>query len=242
MSLVKCQKCGALISDKAEFCPKCGVNIADSNSNDNNNISCKNCGKINSVKEVYCSNCGQKLKNNNSKLSLIIISVFLLIAALLATIFIYKKSIVSPIQGVSKKVYEQGILYLNEMDTTSVKEAVYDFLEEHYDIPLNEIAYKMTTVNFSVDIGNRATDEEIYYAKLIEKFWKSKAICYAHEVLVDGFEKNDNESIQEILVIYKEMLSIFYDQIEHAEMVLNGATEIKDLEEAYQILESIWED
>ena len=38
MSLVKCQKCGALISDKAEFCPKCGVNIENSNSNDNNNI------------------------------------------------------------------------------------------------------------------------------------------------------------------------------------------------------------
>ena len=55
MSLIKCNECGKQISDKAAFCPHCGVS-------NKSYTYCYNCG-AKTVSDNFCTNCG--ISSNN---------------------------------------------------------------------------------------------------------------------------------------------------------------------------------
>lgn len=56
MTLIKCEECGQMVSDKAENCPNCGAPVEKK-------ITCEECGFNMSANEKACPNCG--CPNNN---------------------------------------------------------------------------------------------------------------------------------------------------------------------------------
>ena len=59
MALIKCKECGAEMSDKAKFCPKCGT--------ENKTMLCPDCGKELSSKAIMCPNCGCSFGTNHNQ-------------------------------------------------------------------------------------------------------------------------------------------------------------------------------
>lgn len=55
MALIKCQECGAEISDAAVSCPKCGAPVVKQ-------VVCPECGKLVSGLASVCPNCGAPLQ------------------------------------------------------------------------------------------------------------------------------------------------------------------------------------
>lgn len=58
MALIKCSECGKQISDKASFCPNCGVT-------NKSYTYCSNCG-AKTVSDNFCNNCGMSINNYNT--------------------------------------------------------------------------------------------------------------------------------------------------------------------------------
>lgn len=56
MALIKCKECNEEMSDKAEFCPKCGCP---------NNPKCPECGGELTANLDHCPNCGYVLNKQN---------------------------------------------------------------------------------------------------------------------------------------------------------------------------------
>ena len=54
MALIKCQECGATISDKALRCPQCGASVET--------VVCKECGKPIPHDALTCPHCGIPIK------------------------------------------------------------------------------------------------------------------------------------------------------------------------------------
>ena len=172
-------------------------------------------------------------------ISIIIAAIIAL--AVICLIFVQRNKLKSPIEGVSKKVYEQGQICLEKMETSSTRDAVEQYVKANPDVRMNEVYSHIESVDFIVDVGKNATAEEIYYADLIGEFWKSKAFYYAHEAVIAQFIDSDDEATQMVVTLYKGMISDFADSIDEAEEILEKALTIEDMEKAYQKLESIWE-
>lgn len=250
-----CKKCGAELD--ADFkCPSCGVQTENSQNakvivcTQNAEISddqkgglvCRKCGKRNPDAFVFCPECGEKLRKGHKRTYLIGgIALVLFVSLAICLVALQKNSLKSPIEGVSKKVYDQGQEYLEKMDSSDVKEAVAEYVDSNPKTKLNEVYKYIEGVDFSVETGEKATAEEIYYAQLIDKYWESKAICYAHEAIMAQFDESDITAVQMASTMYKGLVSDFEKSMDEAEEVLKKASAIDDLEEAYQILEDIWE-
>lgn len=66
MSLIKCKFCDKEISDKANVCPHCNMEIEDA-SKEATNLICKECGATLSGNLLVCSNCGFPLNEEKKK-------------------------------------------------------------------------------------------------------------------------------------------------------------------------------
>lgn len=245
-----CQKCGFNMQEDSDFCMNCGAKVEKNEKEQQkiimnqtiNGSACPQCGKNNPVGSVYCLQCGEKLKRNKvGKVAAGIIIVIIIILTAVCLLAVQKNHRKSPIEGVSKKVYEQGQEYLEKMDTSNVKDVVEQYVILNPDVKLNEIYLHIESVDFTVDVGKNATAEEIYYADLIDTFWKSKAFYYAHEAIMAQFIDSDDTTTQMVATLYKGMISDYEDSIEEAEEILEKALSIEDMEKAYQRLDSIWE-
>lgn len=203
-------------------------------------VRCKKCGKQNRMEALFCSECGGSLKKRNW--NYVVAGAVICLAVFLGAVLVvvHRNSLKSPIEGVSKKVYDQGWEYLEKMDADEVERAVIEYASSHKGEQLNKV-YDHVGIDFDLDLGKNPTDEEQYYAKLIQKFWESKAICYAHKAVMEKYNDYDETAVQMATTLYKGIVSGFEDGIEEAEEVLNKALDIKDLEKAYRILDEIWE-
>lgn len=178
------------------------------------------CKKNNPVGSVFCSSCGYKFNKKNRKPLYFIIGIVVGLVLLLAFIIAYKNSLKSPIQGVSKKIYEQGQSYLNQMDTPAVESAVAKYLKKHSDESVNDISHNISGITFEINLGKNPTVEECYYAELIDKFWEAKATCYAHRAILAQYADDDSEGVSIALSLYKGIISDFEDRIKQAKRKL----------------------
>ncbi len=60
MALIKCEECGAMVSEKATTCPKCGAPIEQK-------VTCSECGFLMPAHEKACPNCGCPNDNQTKK-------------------------------------------------------------------------------------------------------------------------------------------------------------------------------
>ena len=238
------------MQEDSDFCMNCGTKVEKNekeqqkiiNNQTINGLMCPKCGKNNPFGSIYCLQCGEKLKRNKvGKVAISIIIAAIIALAVICLIFVQRNKLKSPIEGVSKKVYEQGQICLEKMETSSTRDAVEQYVKANPDVRMNEVYSHIESVDFIVDVGKNATAEEIYYADLIGEFWKSKAFYYAHEAVIAQFIDSDDEATQMVVTLYKGMISDFADSIDEAEEILEKALTIEDMEKAYQKLESIWE-
>lgn len=87
MALIKCKDCGADISDKAIYCPKCGKKVHDIQKKEK---TCPECGKILSDDVMCCDNCGytfKRLSIRKKKIVGIAISAIVVIVLMICIIF-----------------------------------------------------------------------------------------------------------------------------------------------------------
>lgn len=237
-----CKQCGANIPDDSDFCMNCGVRIIPSisvhksKSLHNEMFQCYKCGKPNYKEARFCTECGCRLKRKNTP---ILIGFLLVICAFVVLTIIHINSLHSPIKGVSQRIYNQGQEYLDKMDTPTIKNAISNYINSNTGEQLNNV-YNNIGVNFNIELGNHPTPEEIYYAKLINKFWESKAIYYSHEAIIAKYKDRDEIVIQMANNIYKGIISTYKDSIDDAEKELKKASSMSDMETVNQMLDEIW--
>ncbi len=67
---MRCQKCGALLEDDQDFCPKCGVRVVHEKAVQIPGLkTCSNCGKIIKEGNVFCTSCGTPVDESEKKAS-----------------------------------------------------------------------------------------------------------------------------------------------------------------------------
>lgn len=203
-------------------------------------IRCKRCGKQNQLGALFCSECGSSLKKRNWSYTVVCSVICLGLVLGTALVAAHRNSLKSPIEGLSKKVYDQGLEYLEKMDADEVEDAIIAYAGSHKGEQLNKV-YVHAGIDFDLDLGKKSTDEEQYYAKLIRKFWESKAICYAHKAIMGEYQDYDETAVQMATTLYKGIVSGFEDGIDEAEKELKEASDLSDMENAYRILDEIWE-
>ena len=204
------------------FCPKCGHEIPDG--------------------VLYCPACGRKVRSRRVLWILLgLVAVILVAAAGRFGWRYYQDSLKSPVEGVSYEVYTEGMEYLRLMETATAKEIVMDYVAKHPKEPWNEMPGHIREIDFSLQLGKHPTEQEVYYDKVIQKFWQSSVVCYGHAEVISGYEEEDNGIIQMTLAVYKGIVSDFREGITEAKEVQHSARTMKDLREAYRILDDIWE-
>lgn len=250
---MNCPYCNAILQIDSTFCMHCGKRITISNNTDGSNnidvlqhkLICNKCNKPNPLNSEFCSSCGYRFKRANSisldKKYYVIFGAVLIAIICIVLGGIYKSSLKSPIDGVSKKVYIQGQTFLRQMDTENVEKAVDRYLDDHTDESVNDIYKHVPGVNFQIELGKNPTVEEVYYSQLIDKFWMAKATCYCHRSLMKEYEENDNDGVQFALTLYKGIVSDFETGIKNAERQLDNAKNLSDMEDAYDTLDNIWD-
>lgn len=237
------------MSEGTVFCMNCGnkvetiqkLEVVSENSLGNVIKICKKCGKQLDNKSIFCPSCGEK-QVIRKKVPLLVSVIIVVMILLLATgINVYINSMKSPIEGVSKKIYLQGMEYLETMESSTTKEAVTKYALNNEDEKLNDIYLHIDTVDFQVELGNKPTEEEIYFAKVITKFWESWAICYSHESVITKYEDSSATGVQIATSIYKGLVSEFKDGIAEAKETLKEASNISGMKKSYKILTDIWD-
>ncbi|MBR5648840.1 zinc ribbon domain-containing protein [Pseudobutyrivibrio sp.] len=230
---MKCNKCGSNMPDDSEFCMKCGTRLKKE-------YKCPSCGIEVSGDTVFCPNCGKRINKNKTFPIKLIVAALIVALAFIVGIIILFQSQTSPIKGVSKDVYDQGMEYLDDMKSTKMKEVTMGYTLEHMDVPMVEIYKVVDAVSYEVDVGKSPTEEEEQYAALIMKFWKSWATCYAYDSIILEYEDSDDKTMKMAVSMYKGMVSEFEESIVKAEDILRTADDISDLEQANMILDGIW--
>ena len=99
----------------------------------------------------------------------------------------------------------------------------------------------MSSSFINLDLSVRATDEEKLYAEIIQKFWESWAICYAHESIIASHENNSDVATKMAVSVYKGVVSDFVEDIHEAREKLEKAETFEDMQNVYNVLENIWD-
>lgn len=246
---MKCPDCGHEMSSDSDFCMNCGSKVAKveyefSNGNLPGNKHTKVCNKCNkeiAYGSVFCPSCGAKQNNTRIKYIFISVAIVLLIIFLCIGITIHNRNLISPIDGVSQKVYTQGMEYIETMESASVRKATMAYVKSCKEDEMKDIHNHIDGVDFNIELGKNPTEEEIYFAKLISKFWESWAICYGHESIIAEYENSDETGVQMAASMYKGIVSGFKNDISEAKDILKKADDYTDMQKAYRVLEDIWE-
>lgn len=242
---MKCPNCGHNMSDDSDFCMNCGNKVqrfaAEPIKILKDSFRCRKCGKELQTGSVFCPNCGANQKKLNGKIVTIAVSIMIMVIIVISGICIYNISLKSPIEGVSQKIYSQGMEFLDSMESASVKKVTMEYVSKHMDEDMDDLYSGVDGVDFNIDLGKNPSDEEIYFAELIDQFWKSWVICYGHESIISDYEDSDDTSIQMVTSMYKGLVSEFKDEISEAKDVLKKADSLSDMKSAHDILENIWE-
>ncbi len=165
MAMIKCNKCGKQISDKAKKCPHCG--------NMNSVIICPECGEIIKEKNIkICPNCGMQIKKKNAisknKEIFFIILITVLIIIIFFIILSNSSKNDSSIAGTYinnddyqcvLKLYENGTCYVKTGSVFQSDECTYDVNGDEVFIKilkrgiegLDEDEYKQATCTIKED-------------------------------------------------------------------------------------------
>lgn len=215
---------------------------------------CPKCGHEMSADSEFCMNCGNKvpkleleLKKDernktkiNRKMIFSILAVCIVVTIACGVGYFHQKNLKSPIEGVSQKVYVQGMEYLDTMETTPVKNLTMKYISAHKEEKLDELYAQVEGVDFKIELGKKPTEEELYFAEVIDKFWESWVICYGHESVISEYKDSDAQAIQMFASMYKGIVSTFEDEIAEAKSMLKSANDYSDMQEVYATLENLW--
>lgn len=213
-------------------CPKCGHEMSEDSE------FCMNCG--NKVPKLEIELKKDKINKINGKWIFAILAVFVVAIAVCSAWYIHQKNLKSPIEGVSQKVYVQGMEYLDAMETATVKNLTMKYISVNKEEKLDDLYSHIEGVNFEIELGKKPTEEELYFAEVIDKFWESWVICYGHESVIAEYKDNDAQVIQMFASMYKGIISTFEDEIAEAKSMLKSANDYSDMQEVYEKLENIW--
>ena len=237
------------MSDDSKFCMNCGSRVQNLSEEkvevEYQDVKyekyCIKCGRKLSEKQKYCPACGKNQDKLKSKILYCILSI-LVILVLCLVVFACHKRRQSPIEGVSNKIYNQGMEYLVAMESSNTKNIVISYASKNSDVSISQMYLQVDELNFQINLGKKATDEEEYFSKLITKFWQSWAIVYSHESIIEEYESSHGTEIQVPVTIYKGLVSGFEDKIYIAKEKLTKAAELSDMQEVYEILENMTKD
>lgn len=249
-----CKNCNAQIEDDSVFCTHCGAKIIvdkqiiedDSaiTRKDAEHIRCPKCKNDLPHSAKFCPNCGEKpgLSKKIKILSLIGGS-FVVVLAIVGFIFININAQKSPIEGVSKKVYEQGMQYLEDMNSDVVKEYVVEFMESNYEMPLGQVADNITEVSFQLELGKNPSSSEVVFNDIINEIWRNKCIIYVQESLLETIsEDTDSSSVNIAATIFKGVIYEQKDKLKDAADSLKAASTYDDLVSVYNKASVIYTD
>lgn len=219
------------MSDDSKFCMNCGQK------NENIKVGiCPECHKEISSTTIFCPECGMRIKKSKKSVIIGFIAISIVVIVCIFGFMIQSKSQKSPIEGVSQNIYDQGMEYIELMETSTVKNKVISSAKKMDDIPMKDIYLKIDEVNFEIDLGKNPTIEEKYYGQIISKFWQSWVICYTQESTIE----DDNEDIKMVTAMFKGVVADFKEKIGEAKEKLKKSKNYKDMEETYEILDDIW--
>lgn len=249
-----CKKCGAQIDDKSVFCIHCGTKVeaekplkAEDSANQDISaeaLKCRKCGNLLPAGTKFYPNCGTKtgaLKKQG--LIGIICGCVALVLVVTVIMVININARKSPIEGVSKKIYAQGMQYLEDMNAEAVKEEVAEFISDNPDVKMNEIAGRLTDISFKLDLGKRPTDSELAFNEAVNKIWEVTCVCHAQEALLETITKDmDSDSVQIASLIYKDIISEQKDKLQDAVDALESAEDLEDLNSVCEKADTIFTD
>lgn len=249
-----CKKCGAQIDDKSVFCVHCGTKVeaekplnAEGSANQDiaaKTLKCRKCGNSLPAGTKFCTNCGTKTGAlRKPGLIGIICGCVALVLAVSVIMVVTTNARKSPIEGVSKKIYAQGMQYLEDMNAEDVKEEVAEFIADNPDVKLNEIAGRLTDISFKLDLGKRPTDSELAFDEAVNKIWEVTCMCHAQEALLETITKDmDSDSVQIATLIYKDIISEQKNKLQDAVDTLKSAENSEDLNSAYEKADTVFTD
>lgn len=249
-----CKKCGAQIDDKSVFCVHCGTKVeaekplnAEGSANQDiaaKTLKCRKCGNSLPAGTKFCTNCGTKTGAlRKPGLIGIICGCVALVLAVSVIMVVTTNARKSPIEGVSKKIYAQGMQYLEDMNAEDVKEEVAEFIADNPDVKLNEIAGRLTDISFRLDLGKRPTDSELAFDEAVNKIWEVTCMCHAQEALLETITKDmDSDSVQIATLIYKDIISEQKNKLQDAVDTLKSAENSEDLNSAYEKADTVFTD
>lgn len=153
-----CSKCGNVIPDNCNFCPKCGTQKV------NNNIPsvCKKCGAILMPGQEFCANCGHKnkaIKNKKkSKKRIILALVAVAVAVLVAIIIAVSAGGSKDLNSVYSSVVDGSSIYVDitsDGKSISVDTNPYN-IEDYYS---SEASEYVKAINNALGLPNSVYDK-----------------------------------------------------------------------------------
>ena len=249
-----CKNCSAQIEDDSVFCTHCGAKIiVDKQINDDNStitrkdvehVKCQKCRNDLPYGAKFCPNCGEKSGlSKEIKVLSIIGSSLVVVLAIIGFIFININSQKSPIEGVSKKIYEQGMQYLEDMNSDVVKEYVAEFIESNNEMPLDQVADNITEVSFQLDLGKKPSSSEVVFNDTINEIWRKTCVSYVQESLLEKLsDDTDSSSVNIAATIFKGVIYEQKDKLKDAVDSLKAASTYDDLVSVYNKASMIYTD
>lgn len=247
-----CPKCGYNMAEDSDFCMNCGSRVERANNNstysdrnifgkvtiDDNVCFCSKCGAAMPEDSLFCPKCGDKQSRQSRWKNYLIVGLAVAVAIVIIIIILIGRPVQSPVAGISQSVYDQGQDYIELMKSNKCRDKVISYAKDHTNTQFNEMYKHIEGVDFELDLGKKPSQEELYYAKVINKFWESWCIIYTHESIISNY----NDAKYKVAVsVYKGILSDQEKKIHDAEELFVNADDMEDIEEAYNILDEVWE-
>ena len=201
MSLIKCPNCGEEISDTAEKCIHCGIQLKQKQEKE---IKCPECGTVFVSSEMQCPKCGysvEKIKQTKKKINNFLTAICVaLVASIICVLYynlIYLPKVV-PINTMEQMITEIGTV--SENSDLKIKKA-----EEYYASLTDEQKTKVN--NYDTLIADRERYDKMVADKkaiseVIEKIKTLEEIEYPMQEDIDKvqsqYDKLTNEQKKKV--------------------------------------------